>query len=305
VLDCDLVGSVKANGFASVRPDQFFQVGIQEHNAATIAGVLSIEGIITYFCDFGVFGVCETYNQHRLNDINRTGLKLVCTHIGLDVGEDGKTHQCIDYIGLIRNLFGYKIIIPADPNQTDRATRFITETHGNFLLGMGRSNTPVILDTDGKPFYGEGYTFRYGAVDVIRPGDDAAIITCGSMVHRALSARDMLSRKGIQARILNAASPCKLDIKVIAEAAETGLIITYEDHAVQSGLGTIVADTLLANGLAPALRKMGITRYGLSGKPDDIYAAAGLSPEALADTVAHAVSGKKIRSSSLSLESTA
>ena len=99
-LDCDLASSVKSAEFARAFPDHFFQGGVQEHNTATVAGALSTMGILTFFADFGAFGMDETYNQQRLNDINRTNLKLVLTHLGLDVGEDGKTHQCIDYIGL-------------------------------------------------------------------------------------------------------------------------------------------------------------------------------------------------------------
>ena len=124
VFDCDLSSSVKTNYFERDFPERFFQVGVQEHNAATIAGAISTDKIISFFSDFGVFGVDETYNQQRLNDQNFTNLKLVCTHLGLDVGEDGKTHQCIDYIGVLRNTYGFKIIIPADPNQTDRAVSY-------------------------------------------------------------------------------------------------------------------------------------------------------------------------------------
>ena len=151
VFDCDLASSVKTAAFAKQFPDHFFQGGIQEHNTATIAGAISSLGLLSFFADFGVFGVDETYNQHRLNDINQTNLKLMCTHNGLDVGEDGKTHQCIDYIGVMRNLFGYKTIVPADPNQTDRVTRYVAKTHGNFLVVMGRSSIPILLTEEGAP----------------------------------------------------------------------------------------------------------------------------------------------------------
>ncbi|MBW2040150.1 MAG: transketolase, partial [Deltaproteobacteria bacterium] len=105
-LDCDLASSVQVEEFKRLFPGHFFEGGIQEHNTATIAGALSKAGILAFFADFGVFGVDETYNQHRLNDINGTNLKLICTHTGLDVGQDGKTHHCIDYLGVMRNLFG-------------------------------------------------------------------------------------------------------------------------------------------------------------------------------------------------------
>ena len=126
--------STKTTAFARQFPDYFFQGGIQEHNTATIAGAVSTVNLLSFFADFGVFGIDETYNQHRLNDINGTNLKLICTHVGLDVGEDGNTHQCIDYVGVIRNLFGYKVIIPADPNQNVTFTYDSTSV----TYGIGR-----------------------------------------------------------------------------------------------------------------------------------------------------------------------
>ncbi|MCX8043522.1 MAG: transketolase [Desulfobacterota bacterium] len=287
VFDCDLETSVKVDGFKSVMPDHFFEIGIQEHNTATMAGALSIDGVLSVFADFGVFGVCETYNQHRLNDINRTGLKLVCTHLGLDVGEDGKTHQCIDYIGLFRNLYTFNIIIPADPNQTDRATRYICSTSGNFLLGMGRSRTPIILDEHGTPLFGDGYTFTYGAIDLVRKGHHAVIMTYGCMLHRVLAAWEILHHKGYAVRVLNVSCPTALDPAAIQEAVHTGLIITCEDHNVHSGLGSIVADHLATHALSARLIKRGIADYSFSGPPDELFKRSGLDAESLAALVEH------------------
>ena len=285
VFDCDLATSVKVDGFASVQPGHFFQSGIQEHNAATMAGALSIDGVVSFFADFGVFGVCETYNQHRLSDINHAHLKLVCTHVGLDVGEDGKTHQCIDYVGLLQNLFGFKIVLPADPNQTDRATRFVAANSGNFFLGMGRSKTPTILDETGSPLFGADYRFTYGAIDVIRQGTDATIMTCGCMLAPAIKAWEALKAKGVSVRLLNVSCPKDLDEDVIAEAAANGIIITYEDHNVHTGLGSIVANHLATRGLRARLRKLGVAAYGMSGPTADVFKAAGLSAEALVQAV--------------------
>jgi transketolase len=292
VFDCDLATSVKVDGFESVQPDHFFQVGIQEHNAAAMSGALSADGVVSFFADFGVFGVCETYNQHRLSDINHANLKLVCTHVGLDVGEDGKTHQCIDYIGVLQNLFGFKIVLPADPNQTDRATRFVAANTGNFFLGMGRSKTPVITDEAGKPCFGDGYRFTYGAIDVVRQGADAAVLTCGCMLAPAVKAWEALKAKGISVRVLNVACPRDLDEAVMAEAAATGSIITYEDHNVHTGLGSIVANHLATRGLRARLRKLGVTAYGMSGPTSDVFRAAGLSAEALVQAVEEEVKKK-------------
>ncbi len=292
VFDCDLAGSVKTNGFEKLSPDMFFQTGIQEHNAATMAGALSIEGVLTFFADFGVFGVCETYNQHRLSDINATNLKLVTTHIGLDVGEDGKTHQCIDYIGLMNNLFGFKTILPADPNQTDRATRYLAGVPGNFFLGMGRSVTPIIQDKNGQPFFGDDYVFEYGRIDTLRDGSDAAIITCGSMAWRSVTAADRLKEEGLNVAVLNVSCPKDLDRATVRAAAASGCIVTYEDHNVHTGLGSIIAGMLAEERLAVSFTRLGVTEYGLSGPSDAAYAGAGLSIDDLIAAVKNGLNSK-------------
>jgi len=285
VFDCDLAPSTKTTAFAKQFPHYFFQGGIQEHNTATIAGAISTMGLLSFFADFGVFGVDETYNQHRLNDINRANLKLICTHNGLDVGEDGNTHQCIDYIGVIRNLFGYKIILPADPNQTDRVIRYVAKTPGNFLVAMGRSTTPILLTVEGASLFSSPYEFRYGQADLIRNGKDGAVITTGNLVYRAVQAWQKLKEKGMEVQVLNISCLSDLDNEAIFRAAKTGTIITYEDHHIQTGLGSLIANVLAEHGLSIRFRKMGITQYGSSGKPDDLYRMQGLDVESLVQTV--------------------
>jgi transketolase len=285
VFDCDLASSVKTAGFAKQFPDHFFQGGIQEHNTATIAGATSALGLVSFFADFGVFGVDETYNQHRLNDINDTNLKLICTHTGLDVGEDGKTHQCIDYVGVMQNLFGYKIIIPADPNQTDHVIRYLTKTYGNFLVTMGRSPIPILLSEGGTPFFGPPYEFRYGQADLVRNGKDAAIITTGGMVYRAIQAYQELKEKGVWVQVINISCLSELDREAILKAAKTGVIITYEDHHIQTGLGSLIANFLAGRGLGIRFRKLGATHYSSSGKPDELYRMQGLDVGSLVQAV--------------------
>jgi len=285
IFDCDLASSVKTEAFAKQFPDHFFQGGIQEHNTATIAGAISTLGLLSFFADFGVFGVDETYNQHRLNDINETNLKLICTHNGLDVGEDGKTHQCIDYIGMMQNLFGYKTIVPADPNQTDRVTRFVAKNHGNFLVVMGRSSIPILLTEEGVPLFGTSYEFRYGHADLVRNGKDAAILATGGMVYKAIQAWQKLREKGVTVQVINISCLSDLDNEAILKAAKTGILITYEDHHIQTGLGSLIANFIAEHGLGIRFRKLGIKQYGGSGKPDELYRIQGLDVESLVRAV--------------------
>ena len=285
-LDCDLAESVKLQKFGSMFPESLIECGIQEHNAATVAGALSKSGILTFYADFGVFGIDETYGQHRMGDLNNTSLKLICTHNGLDVGEDGKTHQCIDYMGIMSNLFGYKLIIPADANHTDRITRYVSTTPGNFTVAMGRSKIPVLAGMDNKEMFGQDYRFEYGKADWIRYGKSGTIITCGTMVHRAVRAYEKLLEKGIGIGVLNLSCPLELDEEKIEEAAETGLIVTYEDHNIRTGIGSIIGAYLAENGIVCKFKRLGITRYGVSGSPDYQYGLQSLDEVSLTETVA-------------------
>ncbi|MGC9002971.1 MAG: transketolase [Dictyoglomus sp.] len=285
VVDCDLMESVRTHEFSKIAPENFFEVGIQEHNAATLAGALSSQGVITFFADFGVFGVDETYNQHRLNDINFTNLKVIVTHCGLDVGEDGKTHQCIDYIGAFRNLFGFKIIVPADGNQTDRVIRYVAKEFGNFLVAMGRSVAPIITDENGNPLFGGNYEFIYGKMDKVRDGDKATIIACGPMVAKAVQVWEKLKEKGIKIKVFNFTSPKEIDWNALSEAAKTGFILTYEDHNVHTGIGNVIAEALLEGGYKVKFKKLGVKEYGLSGKPDALYKFQGLDVDSVVDLI--------------------
>ncbi|MCI5122758.1 MAG: transketolase, partial [Candidatus Electrothrix sp. AUS4] len=148
-VSCDLEGSVKMGGFHKHSPGGYLELGIQEHHAAATAGAMSCENLVTFFSTFGSFAVSEVYNQNRLNDFNHSNIKVVATHVGLDVGEDGPTHQCIDYLGLMKNYFRFSAFVPCDPNQTDRIIRYIACTPGNHFVGMGRSKTPTITREDG------------------------------------------------------------------------------------------------------------------------------------------------------------
>jgi transketolase len=275
-VSCDLEGSVKMGDFRKHSPRAFFEAGIQEHHAATMAGAISREQLAVFFSTFGAFALSEVYNQNRLSDINETELKIVATHVGLDVGEDGPTHQCIDYLGLLRNFFRFSAFVPADPNQTDRIIRYVGSHGGNFFVGMGRSNTPVITREDGTPFFDAGYEFKPGKGDWLRRGDQGTIITYGALVPYAMKAYERLKGEGIAVGVLNMASLLPVDREAILEAAKAGPILTVEDHHVDTGLGAMVGIILAEEGIGTRFRRLGVTRYGASGKPADLYADQSL-----------------------------
>ena len=281
VFDCDLAGSVKVDGFAKSCPEYFIEAGIQEHSTATTAGAASTAGVVAVWADFGVFASDEVYNQQRLNDINHAGTKTVLTHVGLDVGEDGKTHQCIDYVGLFRNTFGWKTAVPADPNQTDRATRWMMTEPGNICLAMGRSVLPVILKEDGEPFYGGDYEFRDGAIDVLRDGSDIAILTMGHLAGRAVEAHDALAKEGVSAKVLHCAAPLSMKADELIGLVGNMPLLTCEDHNADTGIGSIAAVAFARTGKAVKIKNMGVSRYGLSGSCADVLADMGLNAEGI------------------------
>ena len=285
VFDCDLASSVKSADFAKAFPAHFFQGGVQEHNTATISGALSTMGVVTFFADFGAFGMDETYNQQRLNDINRTNLKLVLTHLGLDVGQDGKTHQCIDYIGLARNLYHFKPIVPADPNQVDRAVRYAAAEKGNFIIGTGRSQWPVVRTEDGGLFFGDGYRFVYGRMDTLREGRDGAIIAYGGMVDRALRIRSALMGKGKSLKVINMACVTEVDEEAMQAVLDLPWVFTYEDHNPATGIGPTIATWLLDHAYRGRMARFGVKDYGPSGETEEILKMEGLDVDSMVETL--------------------
>jgi transketolase len=208
------------------------------------------------------------------------------THCGLDVGEDGKTHQCIDYIGLAANLYGFKLIIPADANQTDRVIRYVATTPGRFIVAMGRSKVPMIMNGSGVPIYAGDYDFEYGRADWVRNGRDAVIVASGTTVSMAIKAADILTGEGYNVGVLNLSCPLELDEEAIRMAAATGLVATYEDHNIRTGIGSIIGTYLMENRLDCRFMRFGITEYGISGTPEDNYKHQKLDPESIAQAIA-------------------
>jgi transketolase len=282
----DLEGSVKMSGFRKLSPDAFIEGGIQEHNNAVVAGRLAKEGFVSFFSTFGVFGVCETYNQQRLNDINQAGVKIVCTHLGLDVGEDGPTHQNVDYLGLLRGTYGFQIFLPCDPNQTDHVVRWVATHAGNHFVGMGRSKMPVLVKPDGAPFFDAAYRFQPGRMDLYRDGKDVAVIGTGTAMTYLAAGAKLAAERGVSVRVLCCPSIRPFDVEAVRAAAGLGAILTCEDHNVQTGLGELVAATVADLGMTCRLRRMGATRYGTSGPATDTFAEQGITAESVAREIA-------------------
>lgn len=293
VFDCDLAASVKTAAFGKAWPDHYFQSGIMEHHTASVAGAASLADKVVFWADFGVFAADETFNQHRLNDINMTNLKVVATHCGLDVGPDGKTHHCTKYVALMSCLNNNFTIVPADPNQTDRAVRYAATHPGNFFIAMGRSKTPVITAEDGSPFYGGSYKYVHGKPDQLRRGTDVVLAAMGCMCARAIEAAGLLSAKGCSTAVYGISAPLCITPEFVKRLSGYRLIVTYEDHDIDTGLGARMALALADCAVGVPLLRIGVQGYGMSGDPEDLYRLQGLLPDQVASRILKHMKGFK------------
>ncbi len=275
-LTADLAGSVKTDGVKKAFPERHIECGIAEQHMVSAAGGLSLRGFIPFCSTFGAFMTSRAKDQARVNDINETNVKMVATHCGLSVGEDGPTHQAIDDISSFLGLFHTSIFEPADANQCDRIIRRVAGVYGNVYVRMGRSKLPVIAAEDGSAFFGGTYEFKIGKADVLRTGKDVTIVATGPMVARALAVREALAGS-VDVEIVVVSSLKPFDGETVAwSAKKTGAVLTVEDHEPQIGLGMLVTAALKDESVDVPLMTMGVRAYQLSGTADELYEEAGL-----------------------------
>ena len=280
-IDCDLEASVKLKKYRTVSPERFFECGIAEQNAAAFAAGLSKTDPAVFWADFAVFGMNEVLGVLRMADFNHTAMKVVCTHCGADVGEDGKTHQATDYLALARTLPSFKLLAPADANQCEHMVRYAAQQQENIFLVMGRSALPILQERSGKSCFGAEYQFEYGKADLLRSSDQdcAALITYGTMVPAAVKLADELAEEGIHIRVLSCGTPLEVDREALTAAAQTGHVVVWEDHRQNNGLGELLAAWFFENGLTCRFKRFGLTKTGISASPAEQYQYQGISPE--------------------------
>lgn len=263
VLDADLSTATKTEIFAKKFPDRFINVGIAEQNLVGIAAGLSTFGKIPYASTFAVFEAGRAYEQIR-NSIAypKLNVKIVATHSGITVGEDGATHQMLEDIGLMRGLPNMTVMCTSDDVQTKWAVREISKIEGPVYLRLCRLATPIIYDD---------IKFEIGKGVQIGDGTDATIITTGVTVSEALKAQEVLKENGINVRVVDIHTIKPIDRDLIVKCAkETKRIITVEDHNVIGGLGTAVCD-VLSEEYPVKVERMGVPDcFGRSGKAEEL-----------------------------------
>jgi len=281
----DLGGSVKTDMMAKEFPERVIEVGIAEQHMVSMGGGLSLRGQIPFVSTFGAFISSRAKDQARVNDINRTNVKMVATHCGLSVGEDGPTHQAIDDMGSMLGFFNTFVLEPSDANQTDHMIRYIASHYGNFYMRMGRHKFAVILKSDGTPFYDENYVFEYGKADLLREGKDVTVIAGGSMVNIAVDVADKLKNEiGVEVIAVSSMKDIDLDT-LLPSLQKTGKLITLEDHNPYSGLASQINSVIAQEGLSLVINNMGVREYQLSGDSLELYDVAGLGPSALEQAI--------------------
>ena len=279
----DVSGSVKTSIMKKEFPERHFDAGIAEQNMVSCAGGMSFAGYIPFCSTFGTFLSSRPKGQARMNDINRANVKMVATHCGLSVGEDGPTHQVVDDMGSYLGFFHTGILEPSDANQTDYIIRYIASHYGNFYVRMGRHKFNVILKEDGTPFYDENYNFEFGKADLIRTGSDVTVVAGGSMVANAVEVADKLKDE-VSIEVIAVSSIKKIDLDTLLTSLEkTGRLITFEDHNPYSGLASQVNSVVAQEGLSVEINNMAVREYQLSGKSEELYKEAYISEQDLED----------------------
>ncbi len=271
VVDADLSKSTFTHLFAQEFPERFVSCGIAEANMVGVAAGLAVAGKIAFAASFAAFAVNKGFEQLRVlaaypPEVN---LKLVGTHAGISIGEDGPSQMSIEDIALACSLPGFTVISPADEVSTAALVRAAAAHRGPVYIRVGRPKVPVI--------YPPGQRFQIGQAVEVVAGTDLTIIATGLLLAEAIRAWEQLRREGISVRVLDMHTIKPLDAGAIARAAaETGAIVTAEEHLVDGGLGVRVAQAVVESHPCP-MEFVGIRNtYAESGTPGEICEKYGL-----------------------------
>lgn len=289
VLDADLSGSTMTKTFADRYPDRFFDMGIAEGNMAGVAAGLATCGKKPFMNSFAMFSAGRAWEQVR-NSIAYPGLnvKVIGSHGGLSVGEDGATHQCIEDYAIMRAIPGMLVLSPCDGPEMELAVKALLEYDGPAYMRLGRLAVESVTDTI------PGYTFALGKGSVLKDGKDATIIATGMMVQCAYEAANILFAEGLDIRVIDMHTIKPIDRDLVLQAArETGCIITSEEANIMGGLGSAVAEVVAEGCPVPVVRHGVEDVFGRSGKAQAVLDAYGLNAAGIVEKVRYALTLKK------------
>ncbi len=277
VLDADLSGSTKTAVFGKKFPDRFFNIGIAEQDMVGTAAGLAAAGKIPFVSTFAIFATGRAWEQIRQSvAYSKQNVKIVASHAGITVGEDGASHQSVEDIAVMRVIPNMTVIVPADGIEARKVIEAVVKYKGPVYVRASRGKSPVVLD--------DSYNFEIGKGRVLSDGSDVSIIACGIMVPKALEAAGILAKEGLSARVINMSTIKPLDKDLIIKAAgDTGAVVTAEEHSIIGGLGSAVAEVLAENHPVP-MKRVGIEdKFGTSGDADKLMELYGLTATNIAN----------------------
>jgi len=273
VLDADLSGSTKTSLFAKKFPDRFFNMGVAEQNMMGTAAGLAASGKTVFASTFAIFASGRAWEQVRYNIVyNKLNVKIVASHGGVTVGEDGGSHQSAEDIAIMRVLPGMRVIVPMDGKEMQEVIKAAVKIPGPFYIRSSRIKFPLIL--------GDDYTFNLGKGKIIKEGKDISLTGCGLMVSHCLEAAEILAKEGIAARVVNLSTIKPIDEELLIDCAlNTCGIVTAEEHSVIGGLGSAVAEVLSEKSPTHIVRVGVQDKFGVSGTAPDLLEYLGLKPD--------------------------
>ena len=275
VLDADLACSTQTQIFAKKFPERFYDCGIAEQNMAATAAGLAAEGKIPFISSFAMFATGRTYDQIR-NAIcyPNFNVKIIGTHGGVTVGEDGATHQALEDISLMRNIPHMTVIVPADCRECEEVIKYAAFHDGPMYIRISRCNVPDIFD--------EHYHFNIHKAVVLEEGKDVSLFTNGETLAEALIAAEELKKDGISAEVVNVPVIKPLDIQTILNSIQkTNFAVTVENHSIIGGLGSAICESMASRYPAKIYRIGVHDEFGQSGKSDELIEYYGLDAKTL------------------------
>ena len=278
-LDADLACSTQTKFFAQAFPDRFFNTGIAEQNMIATASGLALTGKIPFAATFAVFATGRTYDQIRVSVCyQKANVKIIGTHGGVTVGEDGATHQALEDVSLMRGLPNMTVIVPADCNECEQAVEFAAEHEGPVYIRIARTNLPDIYPSD--------YKFDPYKANKLRNGSDLTIISNGDVLVEAYKAAEILAQQGISAEVISLPVVKPIDSSTIVESAKkTGFVVTVENHSIYGGIGSAVSEVLSEKEPTRVLRIGVNDEFGQSGTSQELLKFYGLDAESIAKRI--------------------
>lgn len=275
-LDADLSKSTFSYLFAQKFPERFFEMGIAEANMIGVASGMALSGYIPFACSFACF-ITGRFDQIKMSvAYSDAAVRLVGTHAGVGIGEDGYSQQGLEDIALMRSLPSMEVFQPADDIETDSMMHYLVESKNPAYLRLTRQDLVRVNMPD--------YTFKPGVFGLLKPGRDMTVFATGGTVYNALAAATELKAQGIDIRVYNASSLKPVDGEAVHRAGkETKLLVSIEDHTIIGGLGGAIAETLSSRSNVAGLLRLGINdEFGESGTPEALYHKHGLDQAGIA-----------------------